>query len=147
MKKILVVGLLGACGLAGQVVRAHYGQYVVDAEMSAHPELQKMGIHVIAPGEQDELIVACSVPSKIGKKSSAADLEQEKSGETFGQDAEEGKVFDLKVIVADAKKRPIGALVMEIRYAGASTSEEATRKAEAIRDEMQARIDSLEALF
>jgi hypothetical protein len=147
MKKLTGLLLLAPCCLTAQVVRAHYGQYLVDAEMSAHPELQKMGIHVIAPGDQDESIVACSIPSKIGKKSSAADLEEEKSGKTFVKDVAERKFYDLALNLADAQKRPIGAVVMEIRYGGAASSEDAGRKAEAIRDEMQKQIASLGALF
>src|ERR1700676_4285781 len=106
MKNIFAFFLFAPCCLTGQVVRAHYGQYLVDTEMSTHPELQKMGIHVIAPGEHDESIVACSVPSKIGKKSSAADLEEEKSGKTFVKDVPAGKFYDLALNLADAQKRP-----------------------------------------
>ena len=144
--KFLLLLLVPVC-VNAQMVRAHYGQYLVDLEMSAHPELQKMGIHVIPPGGTQEEIVACSVPVKIGKKSSAADLEEEKSGKTFVKAVPERSFYDMALTLADAANKPIGAVVMEMRYWGASSPEEAKQKAESIRDEMQSKIGSLESLF
>jgi hypothetical protein len=146
MRKLLFLGL-APLALSAQLVTAHYGQYLVDAEMTAHPELQKMGIHVVAPGEHDESIVACSVPSKIGKKSSAADLEEEKSGKTFIKPVPDRQFYDMALLLADSQGRHIGAVVMELKYSGAASPEAAIQKAEAIRDEMQTRIASLKALF
>ena len=55
-------------------VNALHPQRLVLAEQEAHPELQKLGLQAIPPAQQDYAIIANTFPSKIGKKSSAADL-------------------------------------------------------------------------
>ena len=55
-------------------VNAPYAQSLVIATKNAHPELQKLGLHAIPPGEQDYAIIANPIPSKIGKESSGSDL-------------------------------------------------------------------------
>jgi len=143
---LAVLCLFPAC-LSAQIVEAHYAQYLVTSEMSLHAELQKMGVHVIPPNALDEIIVACSVPSKIGKKSSPADLEEERSGKSFVKMVTEGSFYDLALLLSDQKSRAIGAVVMELPFSAASSPEDAVHKAEAIRDEMQRQIPSREALF
>jgi DNA-binding beta-propeller fold protein YncE len=148
MKKLFLFLLfLSASALPGQVVEAHFAQHLVTQAMSAHPELQKMGIHVIPPGGTDDCIIACSVPSKIGKKSSPADLDVEKSGKPTVKTVNEGSFYDLALPLADAGNHPIGMIVMEMRFSGASGPEDAVQKATAIRDNMQRQIPNLQALF
>lgn len=115
--------------------------------MFSHPELQKMGIHVIPPGSTDELIVACSVPSKIGKKSSANDLATEKAGKPSVKTVTDASFYDLALPLADKSKHPIGMIVMEMRFAGASSADDAVQKAQAITDQVEEQIPSLNALF
>ena len=115
--------------------------------MSAHPELQKMGIHVVPPGGADEEIIACSVPSKIGKKSSPADLQAERSGKPSVKTNNEGKFYDLALPLADAHAHPIGMIVMEMPFAGASDSNDAVAKASAITQSIEKQIPSRDALF
>lgn len=134
-------------GAAAQMVQARYAQYLVTSAMSANPSLQKMGLHAIPPGQPDEMIVACSVPSKIGKKSSAADLDEERSGKPFVKPVPERAFYDLALPLSDARNRPVGAVVMEMRYSGASSADDAVHKAESIRDALQRQIPNLEALF
>jgi DNA-binding beta-propeller fold protein YncE len=148
---LLALALVANSAIA-QTVQARFGQHLVTSAMSANPGLQKMGIHVIPPGDKDEIIVACSVPSKIGKKSSPADLEEERSGKSFVKTVAERSFYDLALPLSDAQGRPIGAIVMEIRFAGASgpgasSQDDAVHKAEAIRDSMQRQVPSLDALF
>jgi hypothetical protein len=42
---------------------------------SGHDDIVKLGLHAVRPGTTDNVIIAKITPSKIGKKSSAADLE------------------------------------------------------------------------
>jgi len=147
MKKTSLFLLLLTAALRGQTVEAHFAQHLVTQAMSAHPELQKMGIHVIPPGGKDDCIVACSVPSKIGKKSSDADLDVERSSKPTVKAVTEKSFYDLALPLADAGNHPIGMIVMEMRSSGASSPDDALQKATAIRDNMQKQIPNLQALF
>jgi len=139
--------LLGPVLMNGQVVEAHYAQYLVTATMSAHAELQKMGLHAIAPSGQEDVIIACSVPSKIGKKSSTGDLEVEQSAKPTVKTVAEGSFYDLALPLADLSQHAIGMIVMEMRFSGAGSAEDALQKGGAIRDEVQHQIPSLQTLF
>src|SRR5664279_4240110 len=76
-------------------VNAPYAQELVVATKNGHPELQKLGLHAIPPGQHDYAIVANAIPSKIGKKSSAPDLAVIASGRPAVKSDERGKFFDL----------------------------------------------------
>ncbi len=145
-KSLLLIFSLSAALLRGQAVEAHFAQHLITQAMSAHPELQKMGIHAIPPGGND-CIIACSVPSKIGKKSSPADLDVERSGKPTVKPVNDGSFYDLALPLADASRRPIGMMVMEMRFSGASSPDDAVQKAVTIRDSIQGQIPNLQALF
>lgn len=106
-----------------------------------------MGIHVIPPGEKDEAIIACSVPSKIGKKSSPTDLEIEQTGKPAVKTVTDGSFYDLALPLTDANQHPIGMIVMEMRFTGASSADDSIAKAQAITNAIEAKIPSLTALF
>ncbi len=149
MKKFLAVLSVAAlpCLGIGQTVKAHFAQYLVTSAMSAHPELQKMGLHVVRPGERDDIIVACSVPTKIGKKSSPPDLKVEEFGKPAVKTVAEGSFYDLAFPMEDASKHVIGLIVMEMRFSGASGEDDALLKGEAIRNEIARQLPSRGALF
>jgi DNA-binding beta-propeller fold protein YncE len=128
-------------------VNAPYAQSLIVATKGAHPELQKLGLHVIPPGQRDYVIVANGIPGKIGKKSSAGDIAVITSGKPTVKYIEEAKFFDLGLPVADAAGRPIGMCVMEIPYTFAKDADEALAKATAVRDELQKKIASHAQLF
>src|ERR1035438_5325000 len=128
-------------------VNAPYAQDLVVATKGAHPELQKLGLHAIPPGQQDYAIVGNSLPSKIGKKSSAADLAVIRSGQPTVRRDDRGRFFDLRIPLADASGRSIGIAVMEIPYAFAKDFDEALAKAMSVRDGLQAKIPSSARLF
>jgi len=128
-------------------VNAPYAQDLAMAAMKAHPELQKLGLHAVPPGQQDYVIVAGNYPSKIGKKSSNADLEVLQSGKPTVQKNDRGKFFDLCLPLSDAAARPVGLMVAEIPYAFAADAEDALSKATAIRDELQTKIPNRDRLF
>jgi hypothetical protein len=128
-------------------ISAPYAQNLIVATKAAHPELQKLGLHLIPPGQQDYMIVANGIPSKIGKKSSAADLTVITSGKPTVKAVDAGKFFDLGLPVADWTGKPIGMCVMEIPYAFATDANDALAKASAVRDELQQQIASHGQLF
>src|SRR5580700_4748445 len=128
-------------------VNAPYAQNLVVATKNAHPELQKLGLHAIPPGATDYAIVANAIPSKIGKKSSAADLAVLQTGKATVKRDEAGKFFDLCLPIADSAGHPIGMTVMEIPFAFAKDADDALSKASAVRDQLHARIASHAQLF
>ncbi len=144
---VLLTGTFVPFRASAQTVRAQYAQYLLTNVMSAHPGLQKMGIHVVPPGGQDEEIVACSVPSKIGKKSSPNDLAEEHSGKPSVKTVTDRSFYDLALPLGDAQGHQIGAIVMEMRFSSASSAEDAVTKAQAITEKVEQEIPSREALF
>jgi len=134
-------------GAPGQEAEAHYAQYLITTTMAAHPELQKMGIHVTPPGGRDELIVACTVPSKIGKKSSPSDLKVEHTGKPSVKTVTEQSFYDLAFPLSDSKGQPIGMIVMEMRFSGAASADDSITKAQAITNGIERQIASRDALF
>ena len=134
MKRLfLPLPLLIPVGLPAQIVQARFAQNLVTATMASHPELQKMGLHVVPPGKSDDVIVACSVPTKIGKKSSPADLEVEHTGKPAVKTNTAGNFYDLALPLKDSSGRAIGLTVMEMKFSGASSSEDAVQKAQVYR--------------
>jgi hypothetical protein len=128
-------------------VSAPYAQNLIVTTKAAHPELQKLGLHAIPPGQQDYMIVANGIPSKIGKKSSAADLTVITSGKPMVKAVDAGEFFDLGLPVADRTGKPIGMCVMEIPYAFAKGANDAVAEASLVRDELQRQIESHAQLF
>jgi DNA-binding beta-propeller fold protein YncE len=128
-------------------VNAPKAQALAMATKRAHPELQKLGLHAVPPGQPDYAIIACSMPSKIGKKSSANDLAVIASGKPAVKNDERGKFFDLCLPLSDSEGQRIGVTVMEIPYAFARNADEALEKASAIRAEMEKEIPGRGRLF
>jgi hypothetical protein len=132
---------------ANIAIKAPYAQNLVVATKAAHPELQKLGLHVIPPGERDYFIIANAIPSKIGKKSSTGDLVVINSQKPNVKSVDKDKFFDLGLPVSDTSGRPIGMCVMETPFAFAKDSQDAVAKATIVRDELQQKIASREQLF
>jgi DNA-binding beta-propeller fold protein YncE len=147
----LMLAATGSVAALGQSVyvpvNAPYAQDLVVAIKNAHPELQKLGLHAIPPEQHDYAIIASPITSKIGKKSSAADLSVLATGKPTVNPNDKEKFFDLCLPISDAAGTPLGFTVMEIPYAFAKDANEALAKASAVRDEMQKKIPSHDQLF
>jgi hypothetical protein len=128
-------------------VNAPYAQDLVITTKNAHPELQKLGLHAIPPGEQAYAIIANPVPSKIGKESSASDLTVVTSRKPFAKADEKGKFYDLRLPISDASQNFIGITVMEIPFGAAADLNDALAKATVVRDELQKKIPGHDQLF
>jgi DNA-binding beta-propeller fold protein YncE len=154
MLKLLTPLVLAACvciSLPAQTayvpINAPYAQNLLVTTKNAHPELQKLGLHAIPPGQEDYAIIANPIVSKIGKKSSAGDLSVLTSGKPSVKRNDEGKFFDLCLPISDAAGTPLGITVMEIPYAAAKDADDALAKATVIRNEMQRKIANHDELF
>jgi DNA-binding beta-propeller fold protein YncE len=151
LTQVLSMALAIAAGLMAQSsyvpVNAPYAQSLIVATKNSHPELQKLGLHAIPPGQTDYAIVANAITSKIGKKSSPADLAVLASGKASVKRDEAGKFFDLCLPISDAAGRPIGFTVMEIPFASAQDESDALTKASVVRDQLRNKIASAGQLF
>src|ERR1700739_3300827 len=148
---LLILAAAASAALPAQTVyvpvNAPYAQDLLVATKNAHPELQKLGLHAIPPGQKDYAIIANPIPSKIGKESSAGDLSVLTTGKPFEKPDEKGKFYDLRLAISDASGHPIGITVMEIPFSAATDLNDAVAKATEIRDELQKKIPGHDQLF
>ena len=148
---LLILAAAASTALPAQTVyvpvNAPYAQSLVVATKNAHPELQKLGLHAIPPGQQAYAIIANPIPSKIGKESSGGDLTLVTSRTPFAKADEKGKFYDLRLPISDAAGNFIGIAVMEIPFSAAADLNDALEKATAVRDELQKKIPGRDQLF
>lgn len=131
-------------------VNAPFAQALVVKVKAAHDDqIVKLGIHAVPPSETDNVIIANITPSKVGKKSSPADMEKLAGGKPVAVKIDKDKVFDLLIPMTDAKGRDLsgGFVVMEVPYAKAENEEDAIKIGVAIRDDLQRQIPSKKALY
>jgi hypothetical protein len=131
-------------------VHAPFAQSLVMKVKAAHDsDLVKLGLHATPPGETDNVIIANITESKVGKKSSAADMEKLAKQQPIAVRLDKDKTFDLLIPITDAKGRDLsgGFVVMEVPYTKAASEEEAIKIGLAVRDDMQRQIPSKKALY
>ena len=128
-------------------VSAPFAQQLIVKEKNLHPEIQKLGLHAVAPGQSQNVIIANNLPEKIGKVSSPNDMQLVASGEPNAVRVEKGSFWDTFVPVHDRTGQVIGFLVMEVPFATAATREQAIAKGSSIRDEVQQQVPDLATLF
>jgi DNA-binding beta-propeller fold protein YncE len=128
-------------------VNAPTAQNIVMETLSAHPFLRKLGLHAIAPGQTQSVIIANANLSKVGKLTTPNDFKAVQDGMTNCKREEDGAFYDMKMQMFDAAGKKIGLTVMEIPFTAATDEADAIRQAEAIRHEMSAKIPNLTALF
>jgi len=126
---------------------APFAEHLVLSMLSAHPDLRKMGLHAVPPGQSDSVIIANGNRSRVGVRSTEGDLEAVKDGKTYCSDKQNGSFYNMKLPLLDASGKRIGILVMEIPFTSAANDEEAIRKAESIRAELAQKIPDLNRLF
>jgi hypothetical protein len=115
--------------------------------LSAHPLLRKVGLHAIPPGADKMVIIANGNATRIGILTSKSDFAAVKEGKIYGPKIDDGQFYNMKMFMFDAQHRQIGILVMEIACTDATSVADAASKAEAIRQEMAAKIPDVNALF
>ena len=130
-------------------VDAPKAQSIVVAEMARHPEIVKLGLHATPPAATDNVIIANDITSKIGKKSSAADMEKLAAGKAVAVRIEKDSIYDLLLPITDAHGGDLngGFVVMEVPFTKAVNEQEALKIGVVIRDELQAQIENKAALY
>lgn len=130
-------------------VNAPLAQQIVVRVKAQHDDIVKLGLHAVPPGATDNVIIANITPSKIGKKSSAADLEKLAQNKPIAVPLDKSKTFDLLIPLADAHGGDLdgGFVVMEVPYSKAANEEEALKIGIRVRDQVQQLIPSRSALY
>lgn len=117
------------------------------ATLSAHPDLRKMGLHAIPPGDKYSVIIANANTSRIGYRSSAGDLAAVAGGNVYCVKKDDGSFYNAKLPLKDASGRTIGILVMEIPFTSVANRQGAIEKAEGIQRELAQQIPDYQWLF
>ncbi len=120
-------------------------QRLVDELSKKHPELVRIGLHVIPPGSSENIIVASNLAAKLGQKSDPEDLRAMETGRPVV--LREGENFDVTLPLHDATGKIIGAIGLTLKPASGEQQGDATRRARAIARELEKRIPSRESLF
>ena len=128
-------------------VKAPYAQTLVRNTSAAHPEMTFIGLHVTPPGKPDNVIIACTDQSKIGRVSTELDMAIIKNKDTKVHFSKPRNDYEVDQWFSDAAGDTLGMIVFH--FAGASTKSEddAVRFATAIRAELQKSIPNRERLF
>jgi hypothetical protein len=147
--RFLAVAVVATAMLTAQQMSVHapYAQALVEKIMSHHHEVHKIGIHATPPNSSDNVIIAANIPAKIGKKSSAKDMELVATGKPQSTKVDKDSIYDLLLPLSDTTGKQVGFVVMEIPFTQSKDKDEALEKGLAVRDEMQKQIKSKEQLF
>jgi hypothetical protein len=130
-------------------VSAPFAQSLTVKTKAKHPEIAKLGLHATPPSATDNAIIGSNIPSKLGKKSSPADMEKLAENKPIAVRVEKDKIYDLLLPITDAKGGDLGGgfVVMEVPFSNASSEDDALKIGVAIRNEMQRKIHSKAALY
>jgi hypothetical protein len=122
-----------------------YAQRLVDALAAGHPELLRIGMHVTPPNRSDNIIIACNVSERIGRKSDPEDLKAMNSGQPVV--LKEGENFDVTLPLHDATGQVIGAIGLTFKPLPGEKNADAARRARAMAHEIEKQIASRAQLF
>lgn len=128
-------------------VNAPFAEELIVKIKAAHPEIQKLGLHAVPPGQKESAIIASNFPDKIGKISTVSDLQTVASGQPRARRINEGKFWDTFVPIHDRTGATIGFLVMEVPFSTAVTEDQAVAKGIEVRNQVEQKVPTLEKLF
>src|ERR1700743_3982632 len=83
-------------------VSAPLAQSILVKVKAHHDDIVKLCLHAVPPGSTDNVIIANIAPEKIGKKSSAKDLEKLAQNKPIAAPLDKSKTFDLLIPITDA---------------------------------------------
>lgn len=122
-----------------------YAQRLVDKLAADHPDLLRVALHITPPKQSDNVIIACNLPERIGRKSDPEDLKAMRTGQPIL--LREGENFDVTLPLHDAAGRTIGAIGLTFKPRPGEQDPTATRRARAIAGQIEKQIASAEQLF
>ncbi|MDB6170672.1 MAG: TonB-dependent siderophore receptor [Verrucomicrobia bacterium] len=141
----ILVPFLGAAD-GGPKIAA---QAIIEQMTADHPDLITAGIHAKPANSRDYVIIAHSLHVSIGHKSEGADLVTLETGKPDGPNALEGWIYDIGLPLRDRQGAIFAFVAFHVKPdpKGPAPKDEALRRAEKYRDELQARIPDSAALF
>jgi hypothetical protein len=138
--------LVDAYPYAPQFTPDNAAQALVDKTMARHPELLVLGMHVTLPGGRGNVMLGSNI-GRIGKKADVDDMRVVNTGKSNYEVSENGKRYEVELVLEDASGRNIGALGTVFRYASPKDKAALNVAARKIRDEMAREIPTASALL
>ena len=135
-----------------------YGQQLSDETMTQHPELLSITLHGTPPGMSDVYTMfAGSFPERIGNADDPDDIDVIKKGITivdprWNRTKDNPKKFVVLMPMRDAAGQNVGLVVYAFKNPPANSNTTASeleylKKSATLRDELQKKISSFNALF
>lgn len=118
-----------------------HAQKLVDDTMARHAGLLVVAMHAKAPGNVNYPIIASNI-GRIGKKADEDDMRVIETGRPNLEVSENGKRFEVALVLQDRAKQPIGALGLVFPYKPGDDQAALERQAQAIRNDLGKRIPS-----
>jgi YVTN family beta-propeller protein len=144
IKVIITAAVLALCPLGAHAADRIYAQALVDEVLTAHPEILVIGLHVTAPGSTVNTMVATNL-DRIGKVSDDDDLKVYTTGEPIAEPAK-GR-FESLVALKQSDGKIIGAIGIVFMWKDGTDTSGFLPAGNAVRDQLAAKIPSLESLF
>jgi iron complex outermembrane receptor protein len=120
-------------------------QKLVDDLVAKHPDLVRIALHLTPPDRADNMIVACNVAARIGRKSDPEDLKAMQTGKPVVL-KEEGN-FDVTLPLHTASGKVIGAIGLTFKPQGNEQESAAAGRAKKMAAEVEKQITSEAKLF
>ncbi len=120
-------------------------QKLVDELAAKHPELVRIGLHLTPPNSSDNIIVACSLATRIGQKSDPEDLTAMRTGKPVV--LKEAGNFDVTLPLHTVTGRVIGAIGLTFKPQGNERESAAAERAKKMAAEVEKQITSVDKLF
>jgi iron complex outermembrane receptor protein len=117
----------------------------VDELTRKHSDLVRVGLHVTPPSGSENIIVACNVTERIGKKSDPEDLKAMQTGKPIVL-KEEGN-FDVTLPLHTVSGKLIGALGLTFKPHGDEQEATAIERVKQMVSELEKQIPSKAKLF
>ena len=132
-----------------------YAQALSDETMAKHPELLSLTFHGVPPGKTDAYTMfAGSYPDRIGNPDDPDDIDVSKKGITiidprWRRTKDTDRKFVVLMPLRDAARQNVGLIVyaFKVPATGPRTEVQYFAAATALRDGLEPRIKSYEALF
>lgn len=126
--------------------QAPYAQQLIEETITKHPEILHLSIHAVPPGESGTYrTIATNLPFRMGRKDDPDDLDALKAPDIHF--IENNKMVVCALAMEDSGGRVVGILVIQVSYSFTKDKAAVLRYGEKIRDELKARVNSLEQLF
>ena len=120
-------------------------QALVDKTMARHPELLVLGMHVTLPDQRGNVFLGSNI-GRIGKKADADDMRVVNTGKSNFEVSDDGKRYEVELVLEDASGHNIGALGTVFRYRSAADKPALNALAIKIRNEMARQIPAAASL-